>query len=123
MFSEKLEDWVIWQKAIYLLRQFYKITKDDEYVFLNNQINDAYISINNNIVDGFESENYNECIYFLSVAKTTSEELISKKVLATELLKCNKDEAAILLQLTAELIELITDTIELISEQVLSIEY
>ena len=118
MFKGKLENWVLWQKIIFLLREFYKLTKGDEYAFFNNQINDAYISIINNIVDGFESESYDECIYFLSDAKTTCEELIYKIMLAIEMLKFTKDEATILLQLTNELIVLITDTTtELISEK------
>ena len=118
MFNGKLEDWVLWQKAITLLGEFYRILETDEYAFFNYQIKDASISIINNIVVGFECENNDERVYFLFVAKKSCEGVISKIMLATELSKITKDEATILLQLTNELIVLITDTTtELISEK------
>ncbi|MEY5049950.1 MAG: rRNA-intervening sequence protein [Bacteroidota bacterium] len=115
MFNGKLEDWVLWQKAITLLGEFCRILETDEYVFFNYQIKDDSLSIINNLVEGFESKNNQDCISFLSQAKTISEGVISKIMLAKELSKITKDEATVLLYLIDELMVLITDTIEMIS--------
>ena len=115
MFNGKLEDWVLWQKAITLLGEFCRILETDEYAFFNYQIKDASLSIINNLVEGFESKNNQDCISFLSQAKTISEGVISKIMLAKELSKITKDEATVLLYLIDELMVLITDTIEMIS--------
>ena len=114
MFNGKLEDWFIWQKAITLLGEFYRIFEINEYAFFNHQIKDASLSIINNIVEGFECENIDECEYFLFVAKKSCEGLISKIMMVKELSKISKEEASILLNLTNELIVHITDTIEVV---------
>ncbi|MEY5049818.1 MAG: rRNA-intervening sequence protein [Bacteroidota bacterium] len=115
MFNGKLEDWVLWQKAITLLGEFCRILETDEYAFFNYQIKDASLSIINNLVEGFESKNNQDCISFLSQAKTISEGVISKIMLATELSKITKEDATVLLYLIDELMVLITDTTEMIS--------
>lgn len=121
MFNGKLEDWVLWQKAITLLGEFCRILETDEYAFFNYQIKDASLSIINNLVEGFESKNNQDCISFLSQAKTISEGVISKIMLATELSKITKEDATVLLYLIDELMVLITDTTEMISEKPLVI--
>ena len=115
MFNGKLEDWIIWQKAIILLGENYKIFEINEYAFFNLQIKDAAISIINNIVEGFECENNDECVYFLYASKKSCEGLILKIMLATELSKISKDEASIILKLTNELIMMITNVTDLIT--------
>lgn len=74
----KLEDLVIWQLAMDLCEETYKITKKfpkDELYSLVQQVRRAAVSVSSNIAEGFGRRSRKEFKHFLSIALGSLSEL------------------------------------------------
>jgi len=81
----KYEDLIVWQKAMELVVEVYKIVKllpNEEMYALSDQMRRAAISIPSNIAEGQERNSTKDFIRFLNIAKG------SKGELETHLLLC-----------------------------------
>ena len=84
---QKYEDLIVWQKAMDLVVEVYKIAKllpDEELYVLSNQMRRAAISIPSNIAEGQERSTTKDFIKYLYIAKG------SKGELETQLLLCSR---------------------------------
>ena len=82
---EKLK---IWQKAMDIAENVYRICKDlpiDEKFNLTHQIKKCAISIPSNIAGGSGRNSNNEFVYFLSVANGSTYELITQLMISKRL--------------------------------------
>lgn len=79
----KLDDLIIWKKAIELTKQVYLICLElpqDEKFGLNSQIKRAAISIPSNIAEGAGRNSNKEFVHFLSIANGSSYQLINDSI-------------------------------------------
>ena len=91
----KLEDLIIWKKAIELTKQVYLICLElpqDERFGLTSQVKRAAISIPSNIAEGAGRNSNKEFVHFLSIANGSSYELMTQLILGVELKLLNKDK-------------------------------
>lgn len=83
------KDLLVWQKAMDLVCEIYRITKllpKEETYALCNQMQRAAVSIPSNIAEGQSRASTKEFVQFLSIAKASNAEL------ETQLLICNRLE-------------------------------
>ncbi|MEG0189014.1 four helix bundle protein [Algoriella sp.] len=91
----KVEDLIIWKKAIELTKQVYLICLElpqEEKFGLNSQIKRASISIPSNIAEGAGRNSNKEFVHFLSIANGSSYELMTQLILGVELKLLNKEK-------------------------------
>jgi len=82
---QKYEDLIVWQKAMDLVAEVYRIAKllpSEELYALSNQMRRAVVSIPSNIAEGQERSTTKDFIKYLFIAKG------SKAELETQLLIC-----------------------------------
>jgi len=82
---EKVEDIIVWQLAIKLTDEIYKITNNQNFnrdFALRDQIRKSAISIPSNVAEGFERNSTNQFIYFLVIAKGSAGELRTQLLIA-----------------------------------------
>ena len=82
---QKYEDLIVWQKAMDLVVEIYKLAKllpDEEMYVLSGQMKRAAVSIPSNIAEGQERNTTKDFVKFLYIAKG------SKAELETQLLIC-----------------------------------
>ena len=75
---QKYEDLIVWQKAMDLAVEVYKLTKllpDDETYVLTGQMRRAAVSIPSNIAEGQERNTTKDFIRYLYIAKGSKGEL------------------------------------------------
>lgn len=102
----KLEDLIIWKKAIELTKQVYLICLElpqDEKFGLNSQIKRAAISIPSNITEGAGRNSNKEFVHFLSIANGSSYELMTQLILGIELQLFKKDKTEHIILLLNEI--------------------
>ena len=102
----KLEDLIIWKKAIELTKQVYLICLElpqDEKFGLTSQIKRATISIPSNIAEGAGRNSNKEFVHFLSIANGSSYELMTQLILGLELKLLNKDKVEHIILLLNEI--------------------
>ena len=81
----KLDDLLIWQKAMNLTEEVYKAVIDfpnDEKFGLSSQIKRSAVSIPSNIAEGAGRNSKNEFKHFLAIANGSSYELQTQLILA-----------------------------------------
>jgi four helix bundle protein len=91
---EKLDDLVMWQKAIQLAVSIYKIDNAlliKDFGF-RDQIRKAAVSVSSNIAEGFGRGGNVEFIQFLSVAKGSLYELKTQLIIALEIAYITKTQ-------------------------------
>ena len=91
----KVEDLIIWKKAIELTKQVYLVCLElpqEEKFGLNSQIKRASISIPSNIAEGAGRNSNKEFVHFLSIANGSSYELMTQLILGVELKLLNKEK-------------------------------
>ena len=84
---EKLDDLVMWQKAIQLAVAVYKIDNAQlikDFSF-RDQIRKAAVSVSSNIAEGFGRGGNSEIVQFLSIAKGSLYELKTQLIIALEI--------------------------------------
>ena len=82
---QKYEDLIVWQKAMDMVAEVYRIVKllpDEELYVLSSQMRRSAVSIPSNIAEGQERSTTRDFIKFLYIAKG------SKAELETQLLAC-----------------------------------
>ena len=107
---QRFEDLVVWQKAMSLAEDIYKITKGGEFGKdwgLKNQIQRAAVSIPSNIAEGFERYSNKEFRQFLLVAKGSAGELRTQMYLARTAGYLTPMEAEVLIKKCFEVSRLI----------------
>lgn len=84
---EKLEDLVMWQKAIELSVAVYKLNHADllKDFGLRDQIRRAAVSVSSNIAEGYGRGGNAEFVYFLSIAKGSLYELKTQLIIGSEI--------------------------------------
>ena len=86
---QKYEELIVWQKAMGLVVEVYKVAKllpDEELYVLSDQMRRSALSIPSNIAEGQERGTTKDFIKFLHIAKG------SKAELETQLLVCSRLE-------------------------------
>jgi four helix bundle protein len=102
MYIKSFKELTVWQKAIELVKETYKITKEfpkSETYGLSLQIRRAAISIPSNIAEGQLRKNLKEYLQFLRIAYGSSAELETQIIIAKDLysrISYNKLEAILL---------------------------
>ena len=79
------KDLVVWQRAIDLVIEVYKIVKvlpQEEVYDLSSQMRRAAVSIPSNIAEGYGRNSDNELIRFLNIASGSSAELETQIIIA-----------------------------------------
>jgi len=92
---EKFEDLDVWQNAIELSINIYKLLKDCRDYSFKDQICRASVSIPSNIAEGFERQYNKEFIQFLHIAKGSAGEVRTQLLLASRLGFINDDDYTI----------------------------
>ena len=82
------KDLIVWQKAMELAREIYKLARKlpkEEMYGLSNQIRRSAVSIPSNIAEGHSRNSRKEFIQFLSIAKGSKSELETQLILCRDL--------------------------------------
>jgi four helix bundle protein len=82
---EKFEDLDVWQNAIELSVNIYRILKDCRDYSFKDQICRAAISVPSNIAEGFERQSNKEYIHFLYISKGSAGEVRTQLLIAFRL--------------------------------------
>ena len=102
---QSYRDLVVWQKAMELVTETYRITKKfpkDEIFGLTGQMRRAAVAIPSNIAEGYGKSSRKEYIYFLSNARGSLLELETQVLIAGNLTYLKESEANNLLALVSE---------------------
>jgi four helix bundle protein len=84
----KHHDLIVWQQGIVLVKTIYKLTAsfpESERFGLSSQMRRAAVSIPANIAEGVSRNSFRDRIYFLSIARSSLNELETHAILAREL--------------------------------------
>lgn len=82
---EKFEDLDVWQNAMNLVTEIYKLFKNNKDYSFRDQICRASVSVPSNIAEGFERQTNKEFIQFLFIAKGSIAEVRTQLMLASRL--------------------------------------
>ena len=85
---QKYEDLIVWQKAMDLVEEIYRLTKllpNDEIYALSSQMKRAAVSIPSNIAEGQERNTTKDFINHLYIAKGSKGELETQVLLCVRL--------------------------------------
>ena len=99
------KDLIIWQKAIALAKEVYRLTKrfpSDERFGLTIQVRRAAVSVSSNIAEG-HSRQGREFAHYLSVSRGSLAEVESQLLLAVELGYLSADQLTVVLALSGEI--------------------
>ncbi|MBI4057426.1 MAG: four helix bundle protein, partial [Elusimicrobia bacterium] len=102
---QDFKDLVVWQKAVVLVKEIYKLTKTfppEEQFGLTSQIRRAAISVSSNIAEG-HSRKGREFPHFLSIARGSLAEVESQLLIAVELNYISSTDAIKLRDLASEI--------------------
>ena len=103
---QKFEDLIVWQKAMDLVAEVYKLLKllpDDEIYALSDQMKRAAVSIPSNIAEGQERGTAKDFVKFLYIAKGSKGELETQLMICARLGYLTQSEIAPALNLLAEI--------------------
>jgi len=95
-------DLKVWQKAIELVKEVYRITQNfptEEKYGLSSQMRRASVSVPSNIAEGFRRRYNKEYKQFLNISLGSSAELETQVVIAKELGYIDKQNEEILVEL------------------------
>lgn len=98
-------DLMVWQKAMALVTEIYKVTKSfprREDYGLTSQLRRCAVSIPSNIAEGYGRNSRNEYIRFLQIASGSLYELQTQLEIAANLGYLKKDEFELLYESTRE---------------------
>ena len=85
MVHMRFEDLDVWQRAVKLSANIYRIFKATKDYGFRDQITRSSLSIPSNIAEGFERESQKECLTFLSYAKGSCGELRTQIYIGMEI--------------------------------------
>ena len=96
MKTKSFKDLIVWQKAYYLVKEIYKITKEfpkDEIYSLSQQMRRCAVSIPSNVAEGYGRYHNKEYKQFLSVAYGSLCELETQYLLSIDIGYINKNDS------------------------------
>ncbi len=102
----KVEDLIIWRKAIELAKEVYKLSVNlpsDEKFGLSSQIKRCSVSIPSNIAEGAGRNSNKEFKYFLSIANGSAYELQTQLILIGDFELIDKEKLQPLIELCIEI--------------------
>ena len=105
------EDLVVWQKAMDLVVDVYRIVKllpKEELYALSDQMRRAAVSIPSNIAEGKGRNSTKEYVNFLSIAKGSTAELRTQLMICKRLLYINDQELEQSLRISEEVGKMLT---------------
>ncbi len=116
MYLKSYKELIVWQKAIKLVEEIYKLTngfpKSETYA-LSSQMQRAATSVPSNIAEGYSRKNLKEYIHFLHIAYGSATELETQIIIVKNLYKnidCKTAEA--LLEEVLKMLNKITSKLE-----------
>jgi four helix bundle protein len=87
MNTKTYKDLIVWQKAMQLVKEIYRVTKlmpkTETYVLISQMLR-ASISIASNIAEGYKRNNRGEYRHFLGMANASAGELETQILIAKE---------------------------------------
>lgn len=111
---ETYKDLLVWQKAMMLTTQVYKIIKKlpkEETYSLSSQIRRAVISIPSNIAEGYGRHTPKEYAHFLSIARGSSFELETQLLLCEQIHYLQSSDVQPFLDILSELTKMLNSLI------------
>ena len=102
---------IVWQKAMSLVMEIYKLVKilpREELFALSDQMRRAAVSVPSNIAEGNARHYTKDYIFFLSVARASTAELETQLLICINLNYIKKDQAESALNLCNELTKMLT---------------
>ncbi len=105
MAVKHFKELVVWQKAMNLAEEAYRLTKTfppEERFSLANQMQRAAVSIPSNIAEGQSRVSTGEFLHFLSIAKGSNAELETQLELSVRLRYITSSQATQAISLSAE---------------------
>lgn len=112
---------VVWQKAIDLTEEIYKIVKclpSSELYALSDQMRRAVVSIPSNIAEGQSRRSTKEFIQFLMIARGSVSELETQLVICMRLKFLTAEQIDYSMKLCSEIGKMINSIVEKLSEKV-----
>ena len=105
MASKNFRDLIAWQKAMDLVEEVYKLTRDfpkEEVYALTSQMRRASVSVPSNIAEGEGRRSGNEFGHFLSIAHGSLRELETQILIAHRLAYLTEAQTQTLISMTEE---------------------
>lgn len=99
------QDLIVWQKAITLVEEVYRLVRflpKEELYALSNQMRRSAISIPSNIAEGQQRKSTKEFLNFLSIAKGSSAELQTQLIICERLHYLTKEQIRPCMELLEE---------------------
>ena len=115
---ETFKDLLVWQKAMFLTTQVYKIVKKlpkEETYSLSDQMRRAVVSIPSNIAEGYGRHTPKEYARFLSIARGSAYELETQLLLCEQINYLDKSDVQPHLNIISELTKMLSSLIHKIS--------
>lgn len=103
----RFEDLLVWQKGQDLAVLVYETYRDNRDWGFKDQICRASVSVSNNIAEGFGRESDPDFARFLTIARTSSNEVKSMSYLAFRLKYIDGDKKNLFIKLTEEISRMI----------------
>ncbi len=103
---ESYKDLIVWQKAMELAEEVYRLAKNfprEELYALTDQIHRAVVSIPSNIAEGKNRNSVSEYLHFLSIARGSLAEVETQILLAIRFGYINQSQADKALRLREEI--------------------
>ena len=103
--GEGFRDLVVWQKAMELVQETYRIVKKlpkEETYALSDQMRRAAVSIPSNIAEGQVRNSTKEFVNFLSIARGSNAELYTQLMICVQLGYLTKEEISKALLMSEE---------------------
>jgi four helix bundle protein len=99
------KDLLVWQKAMDLVVETYKITRKlpkDEVFALSSQMRRAVVSIPSNIAEGFQRNSTKEYVQFVSIAMGSNDELETQLYICSRLSYATEEQIKPVVDLSNE---------------------
>lgn len=117
MYIESFKQLIVWQRAIELVKEIYKITEQfptQELYGLTNQIRRAAVSIPSNIAEGKKRKTKKDFLQFLRIADGSAAELETQIIIAKHLYsKIDFSKTELLLEETQKMLITIIKKLEI----------
>jgi len=119
---QKYEDLIVWQKAMDLVAEIYKIVKllpNDELYALSDQMRRAAVSIPSNIAEGQERNTTKDFINYLFIARGSKAELETQLLICVRLQYLNQSQIETAQGLLIEIGKMLNAIIQSLSAKLL----
>lgn len=104
------KDLIVWQKAIRLVKEIYKITEyfpQVERYGLSSQMRRAAVSIPSNIAEGYSRKHRQEYIQFVRIAFSSGAELETQLIIARDLGFIRAEDSDTITELLMEIMKML----------------